>query len=160
MLPVKMCLFQTLSNFRTAPLVKATSSISISPGNRNKIFYGKRLVVWGWTVAMARPYPPAGAWSGCLMPSHLRGQCYLVGQVGPQAPHPAQVQSPSPKPGGSCLRSVSLPRKDTASSVRAVDSVSPPLPEGLGNGLPTAHSAWSFWVSFKTNRWGRPGLSL
>lgn len=30
----------------------------------------------------------------------------------------------------------------------------------LGTACPTAYAAWSFWASFKTNRWGRPGLLL
>lgn len=101
---------------------------------------------------MARPYPPAGAWPGCLMPSRLRRQCYLVGQVGPQSPHPAQVQPPFQSQEGDAYVWSGFYER-TRLPVATV-------PEGLGNGLPIAPSAWSFWVSFKTNRWGRPGLSL
>ena len=90
---------------------------------------------------MAGPYPPAGAWPGFLMTSHLRGQCHPAGQVGPvgslgepPSPSPNPHSAPSPKPGSpGDARVWSGSHERTRIPVFiAVDNIHC-SPEGLGN---------------------------
>ena len=87
---------------------------------------------------MAGPYPPAGAWPGFLMTSHLRGQCHPAGQVGPvgslgepPSPSPNPHSAPSPKPRSPGVWSGSHERTRIPVFI-AVDKVHC-SPEGLGN---------------------------